>query len=323
MNKLNHEKMIKIIKLSILVMVSTLVLYSCGKKDDVPALVIKEPEVVKIDKVITAITTKIMENSTVINTFVSDTTIKIAEGLHRTSIVFNRADKLPVAVYILEADLKNAKLEMQTISPYNDLLYGIQPLSEMAKDNEIAGTKLMAAINGSGYNVSTGDPTGIYYVNGVGIKTTVPTTGTFFAYYADKSTKIGGKDTKGIYRTIDYTKIKQAVSGTNWLVDNGVKAATTDVSITARTAIGYTANGIVYAIIVDQELSTYSNGLSIADLRDMIASLGVVDAINMDGGTSSSLTIRDVSQAKWNSLSKPSLGSERRIGNGLAFVVKD
>jgi exopolysaccharide biosynthesis protein len=313
--------MIKIIKHSCLVMIAALVLFSCSKNEDTPDPEVPKEEVVLVDKNITAITKKIMDNSTVIKTFISDTTIKIAEGLHRTSIKFKRADELPVAIFILEADLKNAKLEMQTITPYNDLIYGLQPISQMARDNEKPGTKIMAAINGSSYTAA-GDPTGVYYVNGLGIKTTVPTTGTFFAYHQDKSTKIGGKDLKGVQRNIDYSKIKEAVGGTSWFVDNGVKATYTDVTINARTAIGYNSDRVVYAIVVDGGQTTYSNGLSLAHLRDIIASLGVTDAINLDGAGSSTLAIRDGAQKQWNLLNKPS-GQERSVANGLAFVVKD
>ncbi|WP_432714047.1 hypothetical protein [Pedobacter sp.] len=151
----------KMIKHSFLVMLAALAMSGCSKDKEIvePEVPVKE-EVVKVDKDITAMTTKIMEKTAVIGTFVSDTTIKMAEGLFRTSIVFKRPDKLPVSMFIIEADLKNAKLELQTISPYNDLIYGVQPISEMAKDNEIAGTKIMAAINGSVYTAA-GDPTGI------------------------------------------------------------------------------------------------------------------------------------------------------------------
>lgn len=312
----------KTIKHSFLVILCTLVLSSCSKDKEILEPETPKPEVEKVDKDITAITTKIMENTTVIGTFVSDTTIKIAEGLHRTSIVFKRADKLPVSLFIIEADLKNPKLELQTISPYNDLIYGVQPISQMAADNEIAGTRIMAAINGSPFTAA-GDPTGIYYVRGIGIKTTVPTTGNFLAAYKDKSVRIGGKDTKGVYRPIDYAQIQNAISGTSWLVDNGVKATTTDASIGARTAIGYTANQMLYAIVVDGSQAAYSNGLGISNLIDVMASLGVVDAINMNAGSASSLTIRDAAKPVWNSLSKPTLGKEANIGNALAFVVKN
>ncbi|WP_432714046.1 phosphodiester glycosidase family protein [Pedobacter sp.] len=162
-----------------------------------------------------------------------------------------------------------------------------------------------------------------YYVNGIGVKTTVPTTGTFIASYFDKTVKIGGKDVKGVDRPIVYSNIKNAVGSLGWLVDNNTKATTTDVTITARTAFGYTADKVAYAIVVDGSQAEYSNGMSISNLADIMACLGVVDAVNMNGGASSSVTIRDASQKVWKSLSKPTTGKEASIGNGLAFVVKD
>ncbi len=311
------------IELSFVVTIVAILLYGCSKKDDVSATEEVKPPVVVVDNVITATTKKIMDNSTVIKTFVADTTIKIAEGLSQTTITYNRADKLPVKFFILEADLKNDKLDIQALSPYNDLLFGLQPIGAMAKDNEVAGTKIMAAINGGAYNTTTGEPTGVFYVNAIGVKTTIPTGGTFFSVYNDKSVKMGGKDTKGVLRTIDYTRVKSAVGGTTWLVDNGVKAGITDVTVDSRTAIGYTSTSVVYAVMVDGKPATYSNGMSLTDLRDVIAALGVVDAIVLDGGNSTTFVVRDAAAANWNTLNKPGLGYQRSVGNGLGFVVKN
>eukprot|EP01133_Synstelium_polycarpum_P004658 gene4658-5443_t len=316
--------MIKIFKFSAATLLCMIIAVACSKKNDAPVTGEEKPVVVAIDKDTTVTTKKIMTGSAVIKTFVSDTTIKVSEGLNQTSIVFKRADKLPVKMFILEADLKNVKLDLQAVSPYNDLLYGLQPLSAMVKDNEIKSTKIMAAINGDGFNTSTGEPTGVYYLNGVGIKPNLPAAGgIFFAVYNDKTVKIGGKDTKGVLRAIDYTKIKQAVGGNQWLIDNGLKVSTTDVTIDARTSIGYTSSGLLYAVIVDGRQTAYSNGLSLIDVRDIMASLGMVDAISLGSSAYTTFVLRSPSQASWNVVNKPVSGKEPNIANGLGFVVKD
>ena len=63
---------------------------------------------------------------------------------------------------------------------------------------------------------------------------------------------------------------------------------------------------------------TYSNGMSFAQLTNVFMALGVKDAINMDGGGSSTLVIREGSNfAVKNS---PSGGVQRAVANAWTIV---
>lgn len=276
-----------------------------------------------IDNDLTEITKTIQGGSIVIDKFISDETRAVSDGVTQTQIVFNRKDGLPVKIFILRADMNNPKLSLQAMAAYNDLIWGVQRVSEMARDNQMANTDIVAAINGDVFNASTGEPTTVFYVNGTARKSITNATLTssgkvFLAFYKDRSLKIGGKDRTNALRPIDYAQVAQAVGGNNWLVDNGVKAITTDVTLDARTAIGYTNGKIVYALVVDGRKAKYSNGLSLNDTRDILFSLGVVDAINLDGGLSSTLAIKNLGTNTWSLINSPV--SERMVGNGLAFV---
>lgn len=155
--------------------------------------------------------------------------------------------------------------------------------------------------------------------------TTVTTGRTFIAAMNDGTIAIGGKDTKGVERPVDKAQVKNAVGGNQWLVDNGVKATLTDVTIVGRTAFGYTQGKVVYAVVVDGAQVDYSNGLTLNDLRDVMAALGVKDAINLDGGSSATLVVKDQAKGKWIVQNKPPFAGnlERMIGNGLGFIVKN
>jgi hypothetical protein len=59
-----------------------------------------------------------------------------------------------------------------------------------------------------------------------------------------------------------------------------------------RTAIGYTANGRIVLLAVEGDNSSAGYlGINLADLASMMLSLGCTDAINLDGGGSTSMVI--------------------------------
>ncbi|TKC55971.1 phosphodiester glycosidase family protein [Pedobacter hiemivivus] len=308
----------------ILVLAMVSVLYGC-KKDKKLASETEVPEEEVVDNTIEPLTKKIMDNTTVIGTFVSDATTAVMAGIKQTQIRFKRKDNLPVKIFILEADMNTPKLELLGLAPYNDYIPGLQRLSEMCRDNEAVGGSIVAAINGDTYNTTTGLPTSTFYINNRVYVSTLPAGRTFIAALNDGTIAIGGKDTKGIDRPVNLALIKNAVGGSQWLVDNNVKATLTDVTISARTAFGYTAGKVVYAVIVDGSQAEYSNGLSLADVRDIMAALGVKDAINLDGASSSTLVVKDQARGAWVVQNKPPLAKniERMIGNGLGFVIKN
>jgi hypothetical protein len=300
---------------------SAAMLAGCGKDETPPD--VEEPEEV-VDNTIEPLTRKIMDGTTVIGTFVSDVTIPISTGVTQTQISFLRKDKLPVKMFILQADMKTPKLELQGMAPYNDWIPSLQKISEMSRDNELPGTNIVAAINGDVF-ATTGVPSSLFYINNRVYKSTITAGRTYFAALNDGSLVIGGNDTKGVPRPVTLSQIKNAIGGFQWLVDNGVKATLTDVTIIPRTSIGYTADKVIYAIMVDGAQAAYSNGLSLADLRDIFFTLGVKDAINLDGGASTTFVVKDKSKGQWNVQNRPTgiLGTERLVANGWAFVVKD
>lgn len=59
-----------------------------------------------------------------------------------------------------------------------------------------------------------------------------------------------------------------------------------------RSAIGCDAEGNVYMVVVDGRAKGCADGVSIAQLTDICSWLGLVDAINLDGGGSSTLWCR-------------------------------
>ena len=77
-----------------------------------------------------------------------------------------------------------------------------------------------------------------------------------------------------------------------------------------RTAIARTADGEVLMVTVDGRLPGWSVGASLRELAEMLLELGAVDAVNLDGGGSTTMTINGEIR---NRPSEP----ERSVANGL------
>ena len=56
-----------------------------------------------------------------------------------------------------------------------------------------------------------------------------------------------------------------------------------------RTALGYTGDGMIYFIVVDGRFPGQAEGMSIREMQVLCESLGLYEAINLDGGGSSTL----------------------------------
>ncbi|MCC6483303.1 MAG: phosphodiester glycosidase family protein [Armatimonadetes bacterium] len=113
--------------------------------------------------------------------------------------------------------------------------------------------------------------------------------------------------------------VRNAVGGGSWLVrdgqvfENSQKAgfgASFAKSRHPRTAVGVTKTGSVLLLVVDGR-QTVSRGASLAELAQIMMDRGCVQAINLDGGGSSSLVVEDLV------INTPSDGQQRQVASGL------
>jgi hypothetical protein len=84
----------------------------------------------------------------------------------------------------------------------------------------------------------------------------------------------------------------EAAAGFALLVDGGASLAGSGGSLAARTAIGADARGRLLIAVVEGGRRGRSEGLSLAELADLMIEEGAVWAINMDGGGSSFMVLR-------------------------------
>jgi hypothetical protein len=96
------------------------------------------------------------------------------------------------------------------------------------------------------------------------------------------------------------------VAGSHILLQAGQKTALPEDKRNPRTAIGVDTSGFLYIIVIDGR-SDQSAGMNLPELQGYAANLGLTNAINLDGGGSSTLVIAQTI------VNHPSDGPERAI----------
>lgn len=136
-----------------------------------------------------------------------------------------------------------------------------------------------------------------------------------------------GDKIKILWNTVpEWENITEAVSGGPYLVMDGqvyidekeerIRFSKND-SYAARSAIGVDSNNKLYLITVDANKKNGFPGLSLRELAEFLYKIGLKDAINLDGGGSSTLVIDG------KMVNNPDSHHERKISNGLLIMYRD
>ncbi|WP_245775002.1 phosphodiester glycosidase family protein [Nonomuraea wenchangensis] len=116
----------------------------------------------------------------------------------------------------------------------------------------------------------------------------------------------------------------QAAVGGNWvLLKDGVVQNSTDPAAHPRTAVGFSADGRTMHLLTVDGRQADSRGVTLNELAAMMADLGAANALNLDGGGSSTLLAREPGSAAVQVENSPSDGGERHVPNGLALYAPE
>lgn len=163
-------------------------------------------------------------------------------------------------------------------------------LMGMSLEDYVKKYDALGGINGGGFideggGGLGGDPQGLTIINGeyYGMD-----------YYYNQFIGIDSKGIMhaGIYSFWDAMEddIQHGVSFSPLLIVNGEPADLTGITsgVNPRSAIGQRADGAIVMLAIDGR-QVHSMGATYQDVVDLLLSYGVVNAINLDGGSSSSL----------------------------------
>ena len=254
-------------------------------------------------------------------TIISDKESKLAPGVVLNDIDLYDAKGSRVEMYVTTVDTN-----VDTVAIYanymdnQNLVYGLQTLSEQVaamEANYEEPFKIVAGINASYYNTTTGKPTGAFVMEGIDV--TNETEGNNYAFFAvlkDGTIMIGDKGEYSKYKG----QIKEAIGGYVHIVKDGAVVSGLDKTTKyPRQTIGLTADGKVILMTADGS-QTKTVGLTYQEQAEVMLSLGCVDALHLDGGNSATFGTIPEGSDKFVLTNSPSGLAERAVSNTLVIV---
>ncbi|GAA1569177.1 phosphodiester glycosidase family protein [Kribbella hippodromi] len=119
----------------------------------------------------------------------------------------------------------------------------------------------------------------------------------------------------------DAADVAVGISGNYQLAKDGqVPANVPDADLAPRTAVGFDADGSRMILLTVDGRATGSRGLTLKEMGQLMISLGADDALNLDGGGSSTMLSRTPGKAAPEVVNDPSDGGERLVPNGLGLL---
>ena len=267
---------------------------------------------------------------------ISENEYKLAPGATETELIVNNKDGSDrKVVHYFEVDPKNETLEVlpgyygiDKLDPDNLALDGIADKTKYWKAEQL--TKTVAYYEGMGYNVVGGMNTALAYdsdapygymvMNGVVLGTPEVHKGAQTYLAIDKD---GNCELRSMATPLTGNEVTAISANFGWLVKDGKLQKTTverTSSDASRSMIGIKADGSLIFCQVDGRNAPLSTGLSDYEMGEMMLSLGCVNAVNCDGGGSSTFVSKREGETANTMRSVPSDGSERATINSVILV---
>ena len=256
----------------------------------------------------------------------------LAPGASETEIVLNNsAGTRRQIAHVMEVDTKNPTI--QVLPGY----YGIDKLdpdnlSDRTYWTDARVTETVKYYeNQLGYNVVGAMNTALAYdsnapydfmmYNGVVLADPKNHSGNAQTYLAIK--KNGDCELRSRTEPYEEDDYNVVAANFNWLVKDGKLSKSTVERTTAaasRSMLGIKADGTLVICQVDGRVSPTATGLSDYEMGEMMLALGCVNAVNGDGGGSSTFVTKREGEDTHTMRSIPSDGSERPTINSIMVV---
>lgn len=182
-------------------------------------------------------------------------------------------------------------------------------------------TNVVGAINAGGYDMSNGRPGGAFIMSGTQINAPTGTT-----FWIDKSGKAYITDAQECNAALAAGNVMEAVASFGDIFEDGhAKSGLDDITRASRTAIGIKKDGTVVMFMVDGRQAPYSVGMTMAEVGAAMEELGCVQAVNLDGGGSSTFATQREGDEENNTAGltlrcRPSDGYERKVSNTIMVL---
>ncbi len=263
----------------------------------------------------------------------SSTASTLAPGITQTINYAQTVDKKQIVYYVATVDVNRDDVTIMANYRDNDpgKGWGMQRVEDQAKAlvakhsnpadtaNYIENFNAIVATNGDGYNMSTGQPGGLLVMEGVEYHP-VDKDG-FFAILKDGSAMIGTQADYATYKD----KIQEGIGGFGAVLVKDGEIVTSKLGSyystrASRTAIGITADGKVVMMVLDGRQEPFSAGGAMEEIAQIMLDAGCVDAINLDGGGSTTYLSKPEGEDALKLINRPSDGYARSVSTSLVAV---
>ncbi len=278
-------------------------------------------------------------------TILNDKTSNIAPGVTLNTVTARKQyNKQQLVYYSMEIDL-DPKNQVEIYANYfnNDIesvmggKYGLQVVKDQmdaaAKNHEDEKNfNIVAGMNGTGYVMATGNPHAhVLIMEGKVIQGAENTTyKNFFGIRKNGEAMIGWDVNTYNQVMASDNPLVEAVGGfSGVLIEDGninpdcdwSKSETPDCN--ARTAIGVSQDGKkVVMLVVDGKQAPTSEGCDMYELAEILQDAGCYNAVNMDGGGSTTMVARPEGKENYEVISSPCDGAPRAVASSFYVVSR-
>lgn len=271
----------------------------------------------------------LVNKASVIKEISSSLNTTLTGGVQETDLTVTLTNGFKENIFIVSADLDRDSIFARVALPSMEKPSGEWPrrtLSTMAYSLDLKGGLVIAMINADFWNTKTFTPRGPVHSNGYVISSTFEPSGNkqgisfvscssedkmsidYSSSYSDASSSLPNVTGSGLMLAWD----GKQVDNSSWPADDRHP----------RTAIGYTKDGFVYFFCVDGRNEGVSEGMTYDEMGCIFEALGCDRAVNLDGGGSTQLLVRNPSTDKFQIRNKPSDGTERAVINAWVLMEK-
>ncbi len=257
----------------------------------------------------------------------------LAPGVTYEKHYSTTADGKQIVYYVTTADLSNPNVTVYANYNENDPGKGwaMSRVLDQANaaqdkygnpesDKYIKNYQVVAAVNADGYNMTNGEPGGLLVMDGKewhGINASG-----FFGITKEGEAVIG---TTKEYDTIYKEKLRDAVGafGVTLVKDGKIAVSHTPTYYedrASRTAVGITKTGKVVLMVLDGRQEPVSCGGSMQEIAQIMLEAGCYNAVNLDGGGSTTFVSKPEGKTDLELTSSPSDGYARSVSTSLMIV---
>lgn len=234
-------------------------------------------------------------------------------------VVYNNSNQR-VEMYVTTVDTTVDTVQVKANYKDNqNAVFGMQALSDQVaamEANYEEPFKIVAGINASYYNTTTGQPTGAFVMEGIDASANGDGY-SFFAVLKDGTYMIGSKGEYSNYKA----QIQEAIGGWIHLVKDGaVCSGLDDEALYPRQTLGLTADNKLILMTADGSQAPQTVGLTVQEQAEIMQSMGCVEAIHLDGGNSATFGAIREGTDEFVTVNSPSGGAERQVSNTLMVI---